>query len=174
MVPRRSIRTPGSGLDERAVPSFVGLGKQAGNRDVERLGQSVQRPERWRDAAILDLREHPGRNPGGRPEFGDCQVDRFAQSPHLEADAGLERPRRKFAWRCRTGPKVGVRVRLMPLPHGLRGLARRRTTLLSRCHLLALAVASLECRRISVPIKDHGTGHKQSPRQPTSIYFVFL
>ena len=104
----------GAGLHERAVTAFVGFGEQPADRHVECLGQRVQRPERRRDAAVLDLRKHAGRNTGRGAEVGDGQVDRLAQPPHLEADAGLERAGPRFARRRRTGPQLGIRIRFRP------------------------------------------------------------
>ena len=49
-MPRRSMRTPRAGLHERAVAPLLGLGEQAADRHVERLGERVEGGERRRDA----------------------------------------------------------------------------------------------------------------------------
>src|SRR6266446_1860534 len=97
----------GTGLDEGAVAPLFGFGKEPADRHVERRGERVQRRERRRDRAVLDLRQHAGGEVGRERQLGHRQVERLAQAPHLGPDAGFEAARR-LARRERSGAKIVV------------------------------------------------------------------
>ena len=72
------------------VPTLLELLEEDGDRHVKGLGERLQRMERGADAAVLDFREHAGRQSCLAREFHDGHVVLLAQTAHLDADGFLE------------------------------------------------------------------------------------
>ena len=79
-----------AGGDEHCVAPLLEAAEQRRDRHAERLRQPLQRRERCRRDAVLDLRQHAERQVGGAREIGGGDAELVAEGAHLAADGDLE------------------------------------------------------------------------------------
>ena len=119
-----------AGGDEHRVAPLLEAAEQRRHRHAERLRQALQRRQRRRGDAVLDLRQHAERKVGGAGEVGGRDAELVAEAAHLAADGDLEHvvartlqrvrillalersacARRRAARRARAGLAIGIRA----------------------------------------------------------------
>src|SRR5262245_48960104 len=81
---------PLPGRHKGGITLLLVAAEEGGDRHMQGPRQRLQGVERGRGHAVLDLREHAGREIGELGEIGDGHVELLAELAHLAADSDLE------------------------------------------------------------------------------------
>jgi hypothetical protein len=79
-----------AGLDEGCLIGLLEGAEKRGHRHVKGAGERLERRQGGRGGAVLDLRQHAGRDPRRLGQLGDGQPEFFPEIPDLAADRLLE------------------------------------------------------------------------------------
>jgi hypothetical protein len=79
-----------AGAHEGGRALFLEAAEEGGHRHVERARQGLERAQRRRYAAVLDLREHAGRKARRLGQLHHGHVELLAKGADLAADGDLE------------------------------------------------------------------------------------
>ncbi len=75
-----------AGLDEDGVPSLLEAAEEGRHGNPEGAGQRLERGQRRRRHAVLDLRQHAERQAGRGREVAARDAELVAEGPHLAPD----------------------------------------------------------------------------------------
>ncbi len=114
-----------------AVAALLEIGEEARHRHVERARSALQGRQRRRGAAILDLRQHAGREAGLGGKLGGGELQALAEQPALCGRSRLRAGARRWSahWSRWRRPRLG---RLRMWREDSRGARRSRSQCLGR------------------------------------------